>query len=308
MSTFRQQIPSGTMESGTAGRRWKLMELLKKAAELFERNGIESPRLNAELLLGKAIGMDRIQLYLNFDRPISPDELNRFRELTRRRLRREPLQYILEKAEFMGLEFKVNRHVLCPRPETETLVEWVIEACRARNYRTVLDVGTGSGNIAVALAYHLPEISVTGWDVSAAAIAVAQENALRHIGNGRVRFQQIDLFGEDVCAGQPRYDVLVSNPPYISPAEFEALEPEVRVWEPREALLEGEKPFRFYRRLAEVAPALLRPQGAIFVEVGAGKARNVAALFQNAGFVQIGIREDLAGIERVVKAVLPARM
>lgn len=287
-----------------AGRpkRWTVVELLRTTAELFQKRGIDQPRLNAELLLGAVIGLQRVELYLNHDRPISEEELERFRSVVRRRLAHEPLQYILGETEFMSLKFRVTPDVLIPRPDTETLVEWVLDNLRGRGPLRILDIGTGAGNIAVSLAHYLPEAEVVAIDVSERAVELARENARRYIPNGRIRIEQADVLGENLSGRFGKgFDAIVSNPPYISRDEFDRLPPEVARHEPEIALREGKEPYSYYRRIAEVAWELTHEAGEIYVEVGAGHCANVREIFSGAGYRHTEVRRDLAGIERVVR-------
>ena len=291
------------MNQSQRPRKWTVVELLKTTAELFQKRGISQPRLSAELLLGAVIGLKRVELYLNYDRPIGEEELARFRELVRRRLTHEPLQYILGETEFMSLKFRVTPDVLIPRPDTETLVEWALENLKERGPIRILDIGTGSGNIAVSLAHYLPEAQVVAVDSSEQAVRLALENARRYIPNGRIQIERADVLREDLSTrfGEP-FDVIVSNPPYVTEEEFEQLPPEVARHEPEAALRENQ-PYAYYRRIAEMAWNLTREAGEIYVEVGAGHSADVRQIFSSAGYRHTEVRKDLAGIERVVRVV-----
>lgn len=272
---------------------WTVLRILQWTAEHFQRKGIESGRRDAELLLGRVLGLDRVGLYLQFDRPLDEDERSRFRQLLERRAAREPLQYILGKTEFWSREFAVSPAVLIPRADTEVLVEEAL--ARRGEARTALDIGTGSGVIAVALALEVSALAVTAIDLSAAALEVAAQNAASHGVKERIRFRE-----ESLAEVRGTFDLVVSNPPYIAEAELAALMPEVRDHEPRLALAAGVDGLDAYRLLAARAAELLAPGGWLLVEVGLGQAQAVAELWRGAGLNQIFCRDDYAGIPRVV--------
>ncbi len=277
------------------GETWTVLKILRWTADYFRQKGIDSGRLDAELLLADTLGLDRVGLYLNFDRPLTADELIHFRERVARRSRREPLQYILGATEFWSLEFTVRPGVLIPRADTETLVEQALK--RATPAGSILDIGTGSGAIAVALAHELPEATVSGVDVSAVALEVAAENARGNGVEGRVTFRDEDL--ADISGGP--YDLIVSNPPYIPEGDLAGLMPEVRDFEPREALCGGEDGLAFYRTLVPTAARHLRAGGWLLVEVGVNQAQAVTALFaQTQAFAELFSVKDAGGIDRVV--------
>jgi release factor glutamine methyltransferase len=273
---------------------WTVLKLLRWTADYFAGRGIDSPRLDAELLLADTLGFDRVGLYLNFERPLSNEELAAFRERVKRRAGREPLAYILGMTEFWSLPLKVTPDVLIPRPDTELLVEEALS--RLAGPARVLDVGTGSGALAVALAHEWPACMVTAIDISAPALAVAAENAGSNGVVERIRFVPQNLQG--LPAGP--FDLIVANPPYIPSGELAALMPEVRDFEPRLALDGGSDGLDAYRALALQADQVLTPGGWLLVEVGIGQAPAVQALFAGAGLAEIFISRDLAGIERVV--------
>jgi release factor glutamine methyltransferase len=274
---------------------WTVLDLLKWTANFFAGKGIENGRLDAELLLAEILKLNRIGLYLNFDRPVNSDELTAFRALIERRARREPLAYILGRCEFWSLTFKVGPAVLIPRGDTETLVEAALQVLPQGG--RLLDVGVGSGAIALAIAHERPDAAVEGIDLSPAALAIATENAQTLGVAARVTLRQGDLFA--LNDSRP-YDVIVSNPPYIAVGEQATLMPEVRDFEPALALFAGADGLDCYRALIPAAKALLKSPGTLLVEVGAGQAAAVAELFAVAGFAEICTSRDLAGIERVV--------
>jgi len=278
-------------------------EALRAAAQRLRVSGSRSPRLDAELLLAAALGVDRTELFRAPERELGGGEAERFASYLRRREAREPVAYIRGRRAFRTIELDVTPAVLIPRPETETLVDVALEALAAGGAAEplVLDIGTGSGCIALALAAEEPFVRVVAVDVDPAAAEVALGNASRLGLDGRV-----EVLVSDLCAGLPpgqRYDLIVSNPPYVAAAEYERLEPNVREYEPRLALHAGADGLDVYRRLIPAAAERLRPGGALAVEVGAGQAAAVAALFAATGaFAPAAEHADLAGIARVLCA------
>jgi release factor glutamine methyltransferase len=267
-------------------------EVIRRTTEHLESRGSETPRLDAELLLGKALGLERIELYMHLDRPLVEDELTRARELVSRRARREPLQYILGEWGFRRLTLRVDSRALIPRPETEMLVERALALIAGSDAPRVLDVGTGSGAIALALADEHPGADVTGIDVSQDALALAAENV-------ELTGLAVTLAQGDLRTGLPPgpWDLVVSNPPYVHEIDRNALPPEVRDYEPELALY-GEG---VHAMLVAAAVRVLAPRGAIAVEVGDGQAAGVATLFEESGLHQVAVSNDLAGRERVVE-------
>lgn len=273
---------------------WTVLKVLQWTAEHLQRKEVENGRLDAELLLADLLGFDRVGLYLNFDRPLGDAELARYRERVKRRAGREPLQYILGHCEFWSLPLRVTPAVLIPRPDTEVLVEEALKRCPEQG--SVLDVGTGSGAIGLALASERSEIRVTGLDRSPTALAVAGENA-RSLGFDQ---RYTPLAGDLFALPKGPWALIVANPPYIPTADLATLMPEVRDYEPAEALDGGADGLACYRALATQAGALLEAGGWLLVEVGIGQAEAVEALFAAAGLEDIATRNDYAGIPRVV--------
>ncbi|MGD0526419.1 MAG: peptide chain release factor N(5)-glutamine methyltransferase [Polyangiaceae bacterium] len=284
---------------------WTIESLLRWAMDDFRARGVESPRLDAEVLLARALGTTRIQLIVDAKRPLAADELGRMREMVRRRRAHEPVAYILGEREFYGRAFRVDRRVLVPRPDTETLVDVALARTRDRSMSLrALDLCTGSGCVAVTLGRERPTSSFTGTDVSADALAVARDNALR-LGAYNVAWRQGDLF--DAAPLPVRFDLVTANPPYVAAGEIASLMADVRDHEPRLALDGGDDGLAMLRRVIAGAPArLVRPGGVLAVEVGAGQAPAVAQLFEQAGFSSIEAKRDYARIERVVSGVLSA--
>lgn len=273
---------------------WTILRVLDWTRGYLAEKGVENSRLEAEWLLCAATGLDRVGLYLNFDRPLTRDELTSYRAMVARRAKREPLQYILGSQEFMGIEFEVSPAVLIPRHDTEVLVEEAARRCRA--CLKLLDIGVGSGCIAAALAKALPDAEVTGVERSPEALELAKRNAAK---NGvTVSLVEGSLF--EPFAGE-RFDLIVSNPPYIPTADLALLEPEVRDYEPRAALDGGADGLDYYRVIIPAAPEYLNPGGRLMFEVGIGQAEAVLGLFEKTGrFTELFTAKDQAGIDRVV--------
>lgn len=283
-------------------------DALRAAAQRLRASGSRSPRLDAELLLATVLGVDRVGLFRRPERELTAEESAHFADLERRREAHEPVAYIRGERTFRALDLEVTPAVLIPRPETETLVDVALELLRGvagpeRPEPLVLDMGTGSGCIALSLTAENPFAHVVAVDVDEEALEVARRNSARHGLEGRIDFVRSDLFG-GLPSGQ-RFDMVVSNPPYIPAAEYEALEPNVREYEPRLALYAGEDGLDIYRRLVPAAAACLRPGGGLAVEVGKGEVEAVRELFAAAGrFGPVRERADLGGIPRVLFARL----
>ena len=271
-------------------------QVLRLSTEHLAARGSETPRLDAELLLAKATGLERIELYMAFDRPLNAAELAVARELVGRRARREPLQYVLGEWGFRRLTLTVDPRALIPRPETEILVERALALLEGLEAPRVLDVGTGSGAIALAIADERPGAFVTGIDSSPDALALASENASRT--SLSVRLDAHDLF-DGLPAGP--WDLVVSNPPYVDAADLATLQPEVRDWEPHAALSAGGA----IEAVVHGSAGVLAPAGALALEVGEGQAARTADLLVELGFGAVRITPDLAGIDRVVEGRRP---
>ena len=282
---------------------WTMARLLTWTTDFFREHGIENPRLDAEVLLGAVLGKDRMYLYVHFDEPLEPEELARFRSYVKERAAHVPLAYVLGRREFMGLDFRVTRDTLIPRPDTEILVQCAVDFLRARAAEgrddlALADIGTGTGAIALSVLHYTEGTRADAVDISPAAAEVARENAERLNLTERIEIHEGDLAAP--LAGCS-YDVILSNPPYIPTADIATLMPEVRSYEPHLALDGGRDGLTIYRRLAADAPPLLRDGGMLAVEVGIDEARDVAALMEaHPRIVRTEILKDLAGIERVV--------
>jgi len=278
--------------------RWTVLKVLQWTTQYFKDRGFEQPRADAEVLLAHALGFERIQLYLNYDKPLSFEELTQFRGFVRRRAAFEPAQYITGRQEFWSLEFTVSTAVLIPRPETELLVEKALETA-TETPCLVLDLGTGSGAIAVALAHERASISVVATDKSWRAVEVARMNAVRNGVEGRIFFAVMDLF--DATRPRPLFDIIVSNPPYVSDAEILDLAREIANYEPRSALRGGGRHgLAMVRRILERFEAFLKPEGSLLMEIGQGQAEILQKELSADLISRLKFIEDYSGIKRVL--------
>jgi release factor glutamine methyltransferase len=277
-----------------AGETWTLLKLLRWTTNYFTEKGIDNPRLDAELLLAAVLKLDRVGLYLNYDRPLSREELDIVRPLVKKRGQREPLQYLLGTTEFWSLPFKVTPDVLIPRADTEILVEEAL--ARAGSTGELLDAGTGSGAIIISLASELPGWQLTGLDISVAALAIARENIELNRVADRVQLLQGDL----AELPDQRYDLIVSNPPYIAQREWDELMPEVRCFEPPLALLAENDGLGCYQQLAAQVDSRLKSGGWLLLEIGYQQADAVCELLTIAGLTNLFVRKDYSGQSRVV--------
>ena len=267
-----------------------VLEAIQKSAGFLGKKNVESPRLQAELLLAHQLGLPRLKLYLNFDRVLTAPETDGLRELVRRRSQREPLQHLLGSVSFCGREIAVSRHALIPRPETERLAELGWEFLNPRSGGRALDFGTGTGCIAIALAEKCPSARITALDISPEALALAGSNAAKNGVAERIEFVPGDGFA--ALADGARFDLIVSNPPYIASAEIATLDPEVRDFDPRAALDGGADGLEFYRRIAREAGPFLKPDGRILLEFGEGQATDIQAIFSGAAWTVGDVLED----------------
>lgn len=275
--------------------------MLRWTTEYLQSKEFEDARLNAEILLSGVLGLKRLDLYLQFDRPLRPEEIAEFKARLLRRAKREPLQYIAGSADFRELRLRVDRRVLIPRPETELLVGEVLAWASGRERPSALDLGTGSGAIALSLATEGDFQRVVATDASADALAVARDNVAA-LAPAAVELREGELFAP---VGGERFDVIVSNPPYVGEEERDALDAEVRDWEPPLALFAGTGGLEVIRALVAAAPDHLRPGGLLALEVGAAQGPAVAELIRDGGaFAEPRVRQDLAGRDRIVLAEL----
>ena len=279
-----------------------VLEAIQKSTEFLAKKGVESPRLQTELLLAHLLKMPRMKLYLNFDRVLTAPETDGLREFIKRRGQREPLQHIVGSTSFCGYEIAVSRHALIPRPETEILAElgWKFLSTRNLQPSTALDFGTGTGCIAIALAAKCPNAKITALDVSPDALALAKQNALQNQVAERIEFLHGDGFA--ALTATTLFDLLVSNPPYIASAEIETLDPEVKDFDPRGALDGGADGLDFYRRLAVEAKPFLKVDGKIMLEFGDGQADDIKKILETETWVVEAMQEDYSQRARILIA------
>ncbi|MBU1298991.1 MAG: peptide chain release factor N(5)-glutamine methyltransferase [Bacteroidetes bacterium] len=289
------------MESRDSEKIWTITELIGWSSAYLKEKGFEDARLNAELLLCHTLNYKRIDLYTKFDKPLTNTELALYKSYFKRRLDHEPLQYIIGEARFMGLKFKVDKRVLIPRQETEILVEQVINKCR--NFEgqiNILDIGVGSGNIAVSLAKFIENALVTAIDISTGALEVAKLNIENNNVSDRVELINHDIF--DKLNLNKKFDIVVSNPPYISKQEFKEVSADVSRYEPRLATTDGCDGLTYYRRIADVSRSILNNIGNVFVEIAYNQNEDVTRIFSEMGYVNLETVKDYSGNHRVVKA------
>jgi len=277
-----------------------VIESLNLSEKYLKEKGVSEPRINAEIMLAEILKCKRLDLYLRFDQPLGENEKAKYREYLSRRGNHEPLQYILNKTEFYGLEFYVDENVLIPRPDTEILVEEIIERfSKNGNEINILDVGTGSGNIAISLAVNLPNSTITAVDVSEKALEIAGQNAKKNEVQN-IEFKALDIFDETVESFGKSYDIIVSNPPYISKENLKKTESEVKDFEPAAALTDGANGMSFYERISEAGAALLNEKGTLFFEVEKDADEKVKMILTNHGYKNVETKKDYSGITRVI--------
>jgi release factor glutamine methyltransferase len=276
-----------------------VLEAIQKSAEFLGKKNVESPRLQIELLLAHLLKMQRMDLYLNFERVLTPAEIDSLREFVKRRGQREPLQHIVGSTSFCGFEIAVSRHALVPRPETELLAEegWKF---LGENKTAALDFGTGTGCIAIAVAAKCPSAKIIGTDISTDTLALAEQNAIANKVAERIEFLQGDGFA--AIAADSKFDLIISNPPYIPKAEIETLQPEVRDFDPRAALDGGADGLDFYRRISAEAKSFLKPDGKIILEFGDGQADAIKKIFEGEKWIVEAVKEDYSQRARILIA------
>jgi release factor glutamine methyltransferase len=279
-----------------------VLEVIQRSTEFLQQKGVESPRLQIELLLAHVLKLPRLKLYLNFDRPLAPEELDGLRQLVKRRAAREPLQHIIGSTSFCGFEIKCTSAALVPRPETELLAErgWQFLLSLAQGNPSALDLGTGTGCIAIALVAKAARATVDAVDASPDALALAKENAEKNQLADRVRFHLGDGFAPLPAGVQ--FDLMVSNPPYIASEEIATLSPEVREFDPKLALDGGTDGLDFYRRMAREAPPFLKAQGKVMLEFGDGQAPEVKKIFEDEKWIVEEIVPDYSSRPRILIA------
>ncbi len=281
---------------------------LRWAIDTLKNSNIESPNINAEILLAHALSCDRIELHTNPGKIINDGDISKYKTLINKRANHVPLQYITVHVEFMSLDFVVDEHTLLPRQDTEILVETVLNKIKNKTFSnktmTIVDIGTGCGNIAISLASNLKNVQVYASDISRDALAVAGINVRRHKVADRVHLLHGNLFeASNGYLDRGNVDFIVSNPPYVREADWNKLEPEINEHEPREALVGGKDGLRFYKRIIREAPEWLKPEGFLILEVGETQAETITKLIETEGhFEKIEITKDLQKIDRIVTA------
>jgi len=276
-----------------------VLESLKLAKDYLDKHQIENPRLNAELLLSDVLGCKRLDLYTNFDKPLKEEEIEKYREYLLRRTKGEPVQYITGKAYFYGFEFIVTPDVLIPRPETELLVEEIINSYDKSETLKIADLCSGSGNIGITLAKFFPNSEVDCIDISEKAIEIGKSNA-KKLNAENIGFYKIDILNEKLP--EKVYDVIVSNPPYIPVKRQNEVQKEVRLYEPEVALFVDDE-LKFYRRILELSEEFLRINGRVFFEIDDEISQKVFQLMKEKNFSLILIKKDLANLNRIISGV-----
>lgn len=276
-----------------------VLESINLSTQYLNEKGIEAPRTNAELLLANILGCKRLDLYLSFERPLSEDELQKYREHIKRRGNFEPLQYVIGRVEFYGLELKVNPSVLIPRPETELMVENILSQYPKEQKLIILDIGSGSGNIAIALAVNLPQSKIVSTDISEEVLQVAKENSERHNVSGRIKYVKHNILKNELN-NFPMFDIVVSNPPYVSKESYSSLQKEIKDFEPGITVTDYSDGYTFFRDISAKASAKLKENGKLFFEVAQGQSEEVIEIMKINNFMNIGVIKDYQNIDRII--------
>ncbi len=283
---------------------WTIKDVLNWSVGFLAKSGSETPRLDAELLLSDSLGCRRLDLYLGFDKPLLVPERNRYKDLIRRRAAGEPVAYITGKRDFFGLSFHVSPATLIPRPDTETLVEKILEHYPKSSRLRVLDIGTGTGCIALSLKKERPDWEITAWDISEEALLVAKKNS-EDLGLA------LDLYKVDALDSSTwpnlsqKFDIVVSNPPYIAEDERVDMNESALKFEPKAALFAPDQGLKFYVFFAQNLPLILNPEGKVFLEIGFRQRDAVCSLLENAAWSSVASFKDLSGHDRVVMGAAP---
>ena len=278
-------------------KQWRIIDLITWAETYFKDKGFENPRNEIEWLIRSVLSISRIDVYLNFDRLLSLKELKKLKSFVNRRLKKEPLQYITESCEFYGQEYFVNNNVLIPRPETETLIDLALENLKGLSSPKILDIGTGSGCIAITLAAEISDSIVTGIDISNEAINVANINKLKNKLKN-ISFKKIDILRQTI---KDQFDLIISNPPYITKDELVTVNKDVKEYEPLIALTDGADGLTFYKRFFSIARDILKKNGSMLLEVGIDThPKKVQDIFINQSFINTRLFKDLNGDDRVI--------
>jgi release factor glutamine methyltransferase len=276
-----------------------ILEAINLSAQYLNKKGIESPRMNAELLLANVINCKRLDLYLAYDKPLSETELNKYREFIKSRGTFKPLQYIIGKVEFYGLEFKVTPAVLIPRPETEVLVENILNNCSKEKELSILDIGCGSGIIGITLAKNLHLSKIICTDISEAALNITKENADKNFVTDKVKIINHNILNETLN-DFPDMDIIVSNPPYVSKIEFGTLQNEIKDYEPKIAVTDESDGYTFYKVITAKSSGKLKSGGKLFFEIAQGQSEQVKKILEENNFINIKMVNDYQNIDRVI--------
>lgn len=283
-----------------------ILEAIQKSADYLQKYNIESPRLNAELMLSEILKCKRFDLYLNFDKPLKQEEINLMRDYLRRRANNEPLQYIIGKAYFYKYEFFINKNVLIPRPETELLIEETLNLYNSEYEGLILDVGCGSGNITISLANELPKTKIVSIDVSDKAIEVAKINSSSLAKNDNISFHILDFLNSEKIKNfineqyPEKFDAIVSNPPYVAIKDYQSLQKEITDYEPQIAVTDGNDGLTFYKAIAENSPILLKEKGKIVCEIGKDQIDFIVEIFNKNKINILKIVKDYQQIPRII--------
>jgi len=294
------------MRSNITNKRWSVIDIINWGASYFEERKIESPRLTIELILAKILNCKRIDLYLEFDKPFNDSELAKIKSMVLERAEGRPIQYILGEVEFFDTVLKVDESVLIPRPETEILVDLLIKDVFKFNTDAdivVLDIGTGSGNIAIAIAKKIRNSRIYAFDNSESALNTARQNAVLNNVCESINFFKADMMEDWNRKSNMEFDYIISNPPYIADGEKNRLPREVTGYEPAQALFAGEDGTKYYARIIQYFGNWLKTGGKIFMELGINQADKVTQMLQESGFGEIEVHNDYHNIARVINAV-----
>lgn len=276
---------------------WRIIDIINWSKEYFVQNRIDSPRLTIELMLKHVLNMDRLKLYTQFEKPLSTEELSTLKEMIQLRVKRFPLQYILGSVEFYGQNYIVNENVLIPRPETEELVDLIVKSFDSEKKMKILDIGTGSGCIAISLAKHFPNSEIFAIDNSTSALKIAKQNSIE------LEVNNIKFAYADILETKPKqiYDIVVSNPPYVSTIEMNELEPELN-YEPKSALTDDSDGLKFYRRFVTIMKYIVSIDGKFYLELNSSLADETFSLFEND--YAVNIIKDISNKPRIIEGKL----
>jgi len=279
-----------------------ILHALNKSTDYLKKKGIESPRANAEILLANILNCKRLELYLMYDKPLTESELNNYREYLKRRSIFEPIQYITGSVEFYALELKVTPAVLIPRSETEILIETIIDSVKKEDELFILDIGSGCGNISIALAENLPCVHITGIDISKDAIMIANGNLEKYQLNDRVNFVNGDIMKYN-ANDFSNYDIIVSNPPYVSQNDYLNVQKEIKNFEPKIAVTDLSDGYKYFGKIITLASEILKIGGKLFFEMGQGQSKKINELLIKNEYKEIYVFKDYQKIDRVISGV-----